>query len=198
MPFPWMAAAIAASAGASVWGSHSANRANRASAREQMAFQERMSSTAHQRQMQDMQKAGLNPALSGKYGGASTPSGASADMKNEMEGLPSAVTSAIAAKRLKLDSMQIASQMEVNSATAAKIRAETEMLETVRAKEMATKPLFDEAGNLIKGGISSAKSASNAFKSVGRAAHGAIHGKAPHVQAEANRKLREKQVLGQF
>jgi predicted RND superfamily exporter protein len=37
-----------------------------------------MSNSAHQRQMADMRKAGLNPILSGKYGGASTPSVAQA------------------------------------------------------------------------------------------------------------------------
>jgi hypothetical protein len=59
------------------------NARNQAIAREQMAFQERMSNTAHQRAMNDLRRAGLNPILSAKNP-ASTPGGASSTALNPM------------------------------------------------------------------------------------------------------------------
>lgn len=101
--------AAVASAGANFFGQRQANKANINSAREQMRFQENMSSTAHQRQMQDMRLAGLNPMLSSKLGGASTPGGASAVSQDEFGKASSSAIDAVRTRaelaKLKADTV---------------------------------------------------------------------------------------------
>ena len=84
---PFTLSMLAAGVGSSAfswWSNHRANKANRHLSREQMSFQERMSNTAYQRQMADMRSAGLNPMYSANAGGASSPSGSTAQMVSEM------------------------------------------------------------------------------------------------------------------
>lgn len=86
-------------AGASMLGAHRSNRANAKEAQRNRDFQERMSNTSHQRSVEDLKKAGLNPILAAT-GGASTPGGAMAKITDEIS---PAVSSAMAATRMAQD-----------------------------------------------------------------------------------------------
>lgn len=76
-------------------GQQSTNASNRDLAAENTAFQERMSNTAYQRQVKDLEAAGLNPMLAYiKGGGASTPSGTVLPMQNAIAAGTSSAESA--------------------------------------------------------------------------------------------------------
>lgn len=90
-----------------------ANKQNMALAQRQMDFQQMMSSTAYQRAMQDMRQAGINPILAYSQGGASTPSGSTAQVQPE---LASSVQSALAISRMHADIENVRAQTALTKA----------------------------------------------------------------------------------
>lgn len=146
---------MAAGLGAVV-GSAITAAANESIASANRKWQRRMSNTAYRRSMRDMRKAGLNPILAYKTGGASTPPGAMAQMPDFGESFSRGVASALAVRRQKqeLKNMkqtehkdealtdQADSAISYNEANEASARADVTLKSTMSAGQLLQNKLL--------------------------------------------------------
>ena len=93
--------------GVNYMGAKQEQRWAKQASRVQMDFQERMSNTAYQRAMSDMKKAGINPIMVSKLGGASTPTGAMATTPKLGNMGSEAIKNMATAKGMQLTNSQI-------------------------------------------------------------------------------------------
>lgn len=152
MDFGGIGGLISASPLATIIGIHGQRETNAANVKEAALNRESMeylSSTAHQREVKDLEAAGLNPILSANAG-ASTPSSSAAVQQNPMEQLAASAR----------DAIQLGLQFKKQGSEIALLNAQTRKAQTeasVLSKDIPKSELTNDIYDLIRPGVKKMK-----------------------------------------
>lgn len=128
------------------------NRSMETMSRDQMNFQERMSNTAHQREVQDLMAAGLNPNLSAGGNGSSTPTGSMPSLQAPKIDIPD-ILGAISVhqqqQKIDLEAQRVAADIGKKEVDKDLTRAKTKLT----GKGLIRSEAEGELSKLIKDGI---------------------------------------------
>jgi len=157
----------------------SANAFNAQQAQLNRDYQTEMSNTAYQRQVQDMQAAGLNPMLAYiKGGGASSPSGSTAtatvpQYQSPIQGMAQyKLTSAQAAKteneiqKVKLDTEKVDQEISNLKTDQEKVKAVIDNLRVERDNLIKHGLNLTEVGNQLRASVNNLEASSDNFRAL--------------------------------
>lgn len=141
-------------------------------ARENRKFQERMSNSAMQRSVKDMEKAGINPLLGIAKGGASTPAGSaasgsaadvkSADFDNPMKAFEQVTGNVLQAKQLQLNTKKLGEEIKTMESNRRNIDMDTKVKSRTLPEAEMKNYIYNGMKKLLE------KSGSSAVKNQGR------------------------------
>ena len=137
------------------------NHVNRGLARDQQNYMTGMSNTSHQREVEDLIKAGLNPVLSAGGNGASTPSPSVPSMAPPQIDMPSIISMYTTEKQLEQNQQRIDLEKMATTASIAKTMSDTDlnkMKKILYQKGMIKAELEGEASDVLKNMINFLKS----------------------------------------